>query len=62
MVFGNAENHQHFGVVPIWLPKFPKSTAHGVDTSRGHIDRAKSTVGCVVWRTETLGPKRREAL
>ena len=62
VIFGHAEQHEEFGVVPIGLPKFPECAAHRVDASRGHVNGTEAAVGCVVWRAKVLCPVRCEGL
>ena len=62
VIFSDAEQHEHFGVLPIRLAKFPERPAHGVDSSGGHVHRTKPPVGCVIWRAKPLRPKRCERL
>ena len=62
VIFGHAEQHEQFGVVPIGLTKFPERAAHRIDASRGHVHRTKAAVGCVVWRAKVLCPERCERL
>ena len=59
VIFGHAEQHEQFGVVPIGLTKFPERAAHRIDASRGHVHRTKAAVGCVVWRAIVPVPRTR---
>ena len=62
VVFGDTEQHEQLGVIPIWLTEFPERAAHRVNASSGHVDRTEPAVGGVVWRAKPLGPKRSERL
>ena len=62
VVLCDTEDHEHLGAVPVGLAKFPEGTAHGIDTSSGHIDRAEAAVCGIVGRAEGLRPERCEAL
>jgi len=57
VVFGDAEQHEQLGMIPIRLAEFPECAAHRIDASGCHVDRTKAAVGRVVWRAEPLRPE-----
>ena len=57
MIFGDAEQHEQLGVIPIGLTEFPERAAHGVDAGRRHVDRAEAAVCRVVGRAKALRPE-----
>ncbi len=62
VVFGDTENHEKLGMLPIRLTKFPECATHRVDARSRHVDRTKAAMRRVIWRTETLCPEACEAL
>ncbi len=62
VVFGNTEQHEQFGVIPVRLAEFPERAAHGVDAACCHVHRAEAAVCRKVWRTKALCPHASERL
>ena len=62
MIFGHAKEHKQFGMVPIWLTKLPKCTAHCVDACRRHIDAAKAAMRRIIRGAKILSPEAGKAL
>ena len=56
MVFGDTKHKEVFGMLPIWLAKFPKGASNGVEAACRHVDGTKPTMGRIIWRPELLGP------
>ena len=62
MVFGHAEEHEVFRMLPVRLAEFPEAAAIGVEAGRRHVDRAEAAVGGVVGRAELRGPPAGQGL
>ena len=56
MILGNPKNHKQLCARPVWRAKFPKGSAHCVNTRSRHIDRTKTTMRGKILGTKLLGP------
>ena len=62
MIFGNTEQHEHFGQVPVRRTKFPESAADCIDSASRHIDRTKTAMRGKIWRAKLLRPPAGQGL
>ena len=62
MIFGNAEQNEHFGQIPIGRTKFPESAADCIDSTSRHIDRTKPAMRGKIGRAKLLCPPAGQGL
>jgi hypothetical protein len=56
VIFGNAEQHEVPGMIPVRLAEFPERTADRVETSGRHVHRTKAAMGGVIGGTKLRRP------